>query len=91
MYRILIILLLLTACAHPKPQEPAKPITIYIHDTIYIPADTGRYITIINDLKDSLFVARYKIERVKYYVDIVDRKPSQIKYLKGWIKRAVSN
>jgi len=31
----------------------------------------------------------YKLERVRYYIDIVDRNPSQIKFLKGWIYRAL--
>lgn len=43
----------------------------------------------IDSLNTALFVSRYKVERVKYYLKIVDRKPSQMKFLKGWIKRAV--
>ena len=27
--------------------------------------------------------------RMEYYVDIVERKPTQIKYLKGWLRRAI--
>ncbi len=42
-----------------------------------------------DSLKTKLFLAQYKIEKVKYYLSIVDRKPSQIKYLKGWVRRAV--
>lgn len=38
-----------------------------------------------------VIVARnFTINRIRYYLHIVDRKPSQIKYLKGWIKRAVN-
>lgn len=31
-----------------------------------------------------------KIERVRYYRDIVERHPKNIKYLKGWITRALN-
>jgi hypothetical protein len=34
-------------------------------------------------------VAKDKLERIKRYAKIVDKKPSQIKFLKGWILRAV--
>ncbi len=32
----------------------------------------------------------YRLNRVRFYVKLVDKKPSQIKFLKGWIKRAVN-
>ena len=43
----------------------------------------------MNALRDSLFVSRYRIERVRYYLKIVKRNKSQIKFLVGWINRAV--
>jgi hypothetical protein len=47
----------------------------------------------IKKLSDSiaakLFLAQYKLERVKYYLKICLRNPSQDKFLKGWIKRAI--
>ena len=42
-----------------------------------------------DSLGEDLFVAKYKLSRIKYYTDIVDKKPSQLKYYKGWIKRAL--
>lgn len=44
---------------------------------------------VIDSLKDALFIANYKVERVRYYWNIVNRNPSQVKFLKGWIKRAI--
>ena len=44
----------------------------------------------ISALKDSLFIAKYKIEGVKKYLKICDKNPSQIKFLRGWIKRAIN-
>lgn len=47
----------------------------------------------IKKLSDSvaakLFLAQYKLERVRYYLKICLRNPSQDKFLKGWIKRAI--
>lgn len=36
-----------------------------------------------------LFVAKYKLERIRHYTAIVDKKPNQIKFYKGWIKRVL--
>jgi len=43
----------------------------------------------IDSLKQQVIIYKFKIERVKYYLKIVNRKPSQSKFLKGWITRAV--
>lgn len=40
-------------------------------------------------LDEDLFVAKYKLGRIKYYTNIVDNKPTQIKFYKGWIKRVL--
>jgi hypothetical protein len=42
-----------------------------------------------DSLKTQLFVARYKIERVRYYLKICKRNPSQTKFLVSWINRAI--
>jgi hypothetical protein len=44
---------------------------------------------VIDSLRRKLFVSDYKIQRVKYYLGIAIKNPSQTKYLKGWIKRAI--
>ena len=47
----------------------------------------------LNSVRDSigedLFVARYKLSRIKYYTNLVDKKPSQMKFYKGWINRVL--
>ncbi|HXS59003.1 MAG TPA: putative peptidoglycan-binding domain-containing protein [Hanamia sp.] len=78
-------------------QQPIKtvsaPAVQTVHDTTYIPVFDyemkDSMIGEMNRLKDSLFVARYKIERVKYYLKICKHNPSQVKFLIGWIDRAV--
>lgn len=42
-----------------------------------------------DSLKTQLFLSEFRVHKVKYYVAIVDRDPTQIKFLKGWVKRAV--
>ena len=47
----------------------------------------------LNNIKDSLgedlFVAKYKLGRIKYYNDIA-AKSNNIKYLRGWINRVLN-
>lgn len=43
-----------------------------------------------DSLGEDLFIANYKLARIKYYTKIVDNKPAQIKFYKGWIKRTLN-
>lgn len=43
-----------------------------------------------DSLHSRLLVADYKLERVGYYLRIVNRNPSQIKFLRGWLNRALA-
>lgn len=60
---------------------------IYYREQLRRTQDSLAYVK--DSLGEDLFVARYKLGRIKYYTDIVDNKPSQIKFYKGWIKRAL--
>jgi hypothetical protein len=94
--KYLIIAILLFSC-QSKPAIVPPPIVIHdtvppvniIHDTLPAQVIIVDNRKTIDSLKTALMVAKYKIERVKYYVRIVDRNASQIKFLKGWINRAV--
>jgi hypothetical protein len=35
------------------------------------------------------FVAKYKLERIRHYTNIVDKNPTNLKFYKGWIKRVL--
>lgn len=61
----------------------ARP--IYITDTLFIENKCED----VNHIKDELFIANYKLERVRYYLNICLRNKSQDKFLKGWIRRAL--
>lgn len=42
-----------------------------------------------DSLRTVLFQAQFKVNKVRYYLKICLRNPTQDKYLKGWIKRAI--
>lgn len=46
--------------------------------------------TTLDSLNKNLFVAKYKLDRIKYYNDIA-RKGNNIKYLRGWINRVIND
>lgn len=43
-----------------------------------------------DSLKTALFLANYKVEKVKYYLKICNKNPTNNKFLKGWVTRAVN-
>ena len=43
-----------------------------------------------DSLGEDLFIAKYKLARIKYYNDIA-AKGNNIKYLRGWINRVLNN
>lgn len=43
----------------------------------------------IDTLKTQLFISNYKVEKVKYYLKIVNRDRTQEVFLRGWVTRAV--
>ncbi len=65
------------------------PEPIIIRDTIFLTKQYDSLQIVIKQKNDSLFVERYRLERVKYYNRIAQRNASQRKFLVGWINRAV--
>lgn len=45
---------------------------------------------IIDSLNKALFLSNYRISQAKYYLKICKRNPSQDKFLKGWMNRALN-
>jgi len=102
----LIILLAFLGCTNTKPVilPPVQDTVIVrdtvihpIHDTVFIHridtfhlAKNTDSLKIINGLRDDLFIAKYRVERTRYYLKIVQRNPSQLKFLVSWINRAVN-
>lgn len=75
MIRIMLFVCLMSVCLSSNGQDCAQTIKRYQDQRT----------------KDSLNIIaqKYRVNRVAYYVKIVDKNPSQIKYLKGWVKRAI--
>jgi len=98
---LLLAISIMFSCNQKKPC-PAYPDIIRV-DTVEVPVpvssadlstiDFRSYqdsiVKVIDTLKTNLFISEYKVEKVKYYLSIVLRNPSQEKFLKGWIRRAV--
>jgi hypothetical protein len=42
-----------------------------------------------DSIKIRQFDALYKISRVQYYLNIANKRPSQVKFLRSWITRAI--
>lgn len=43
----------------------------------------------LNAMPPRLFMAEYALAKIARYCEIVDRRPSDIKFLKGWCRRAL--
>lgn len=98
---LLLAISLMVGC-NPKSRITPCPEVMRI-DTVEVPvpstaADlstmdlknyTDSITRVIDTLRTNLFISNYKVEKVKYYLAIVLRNPSQEKFFKGWIRRAV--
>ncbi len=98
---VVLAVLIVSACV----QSPVEKEVIYVpvKDTISDNSNVIRIVNLerelqltrdsLNSVRDSigedLFVARYKLSRIKYYTNLVDKKPSQMKFYKGWINRVL--
>lgn len=96
----LFIVIIGTSC---KSSPVEKIVYKLVHDTIIIEDTTkinqlkydnkvihDSLIFIKDSLETELFVAKYKLERIKYYNKIA-AKGNNIKYLRGWINRVLNN
>lgn len=76
-----------------SPNEIATPIndTIYIRNTVTIRetvyVDTTN--NIVDSLQEELFIAKYKLERIRYYNDIA-KNGNNIRFLRGWLNRVLN-
>lgn len=61
---------------------------IYYREQLRRTQDSLAYVK--DSLGEDLFVARYKLGRIKYYNDIA-AKNSNLKYLRGWINRVLND
>ena len=89
-----IILFFAFSCSSRNPVVPQSK-HFYSSDTIRIdtvkvhPSKEDSLIKVIKTLNTQLFISKFQIERVRYYLKIVQRRPSQVKFLVSWINRAI--
>lgn len=98
---VVLAVLIVSACV----QSPVENEVIYVpvKDTISDNSNVIRIVNLerelqltrdsLNSVRDSigedLFVARYKLARIKYYNNIA-AKGNNIKFLRGWINRVLN-
>lgn len=96
---LIIALILLASCQSNKGAISVKPDTVFVPQPIFIEKECGTDSLLhVIDSMDSridtyaklLLRDRARLQQVDKYVRIVEASPSQIKYLKGWIKRALA-
>lgn len=104
MNRIVILFLFLLVACQPKPAPPlmatdtagtvlTAPVAVLVN--VPCPSIDSLFTERMelkrerDSLKTELFLAQFTVTRVRYYLDICLRNPTQDKFLKGWIKRAI--
>ena len=100
MKKLIIPMLLLFTLISCKQSAPIKEIVYVpiidstcVDSLVYYKEMLKQTQDSLNAVRDTtaedLFIARYKLGRIKYYTNIVDNKSSQMKFYKGWIKRVL--
>ena len=81
-------------------QIKVEPTLKYIAPALTIPQELGQRLfnsdSALNvrdienkALRDSLFIERFKITKIKYYIKICNKNPKNNVFFKGWIIRAI--
>lgn len=68
---------------------------VHVTDTIYVDRciDSSQIVALRKVANENYLKYKhsdYKVQRVKYYMRIVSKNPTQAKYLRSWISRAVN-
>lgn len=101
---LVIIAGCLISCNNNSVPLVEKIVYVPVKDTISEKSNISRIIELehkcnilqdsLNSIKDSvgedLFIAKYKLGRIKYYNDIA-AKGNNIKFLRGWINRVLND
>lgn len=72
----------------PTPDTMSIQEVILLKEELRKCQDSLRIIRTDSTMSAELFVAKYKLERIRYYNDIA-AKGNNIKYLRGWINRTL--
>lgn len=75
--------------------QPSPCDTVYIQDTVSalklvsLQRERDSLLIVSDTLAKRLLHTRLTLNNVKYYVNIVNRNPTQLKFLRGWLNRAL--
>ena len=73
----------------PTPDSMTIQEVVYLKEELRRCQDSLRIIRTDSTMSSELFVAKYKLERIRYYNDIAG-KSNNIKFLRGWINRVLN-
>lgn len=73
----------------PTPDSMTIQEVVYLKEELRRCQDSLRIIRTDSTMSSELFVAKYKLERIRYYNDIAGRG-NNIKYIRGWINRVLN-
>lgn len=73
----------------PTPDTMTIQEVVYLKEELRRCQDSLRIIRTDSTMSSELFVAKYKLERIRYYNDIAG-KGNNIKFLRGWINRVLN-
>lgn len=73
----------------PTPDSMTIQEVVYLKEELRRCQDSLRIIRTDSTMSSELFVAKYKLERIRYYNDIAG-KGNNIKFLRGWINRVLN-
>lgn len=99
-----IFALLMFGCAKkltdkhiPVSEDTVNVDSLYIHqvdsliEVLQLTRDSLNAYKADTTISAELFEAKYKLERIRYYTNLVDKKSSQMTFYKGWIKRVLND
>lgn len=72
----------------PTPDTMSVKEIILLKEQLRRTQDSLNFLKTDTTMSAELFVAKYKLERIRYYNDIA-KKGNNIKYLRGWINRVL--
>lgn len=73
----------------PTPDSMTIQEVVYLKEELRKCQDSLRIIRTDSTMSSELFVAKYKLERIRYYNGIAG-KGNNIKFLRGWINRVLN-
>lgn len=73
----------------PTPDSMTIQEVVYLKEELRRCQDSLRIIRTDSTMSSELFVAKYKLERIRYYNDIAG-KGNNIKFLRGWLNRVLN-